>query len=176
MDREPAAGEHDIIMVHPSSSDPGDNGQYTITFEAAEGLDPGTDDIEIKMEDFGVPDSISTSRITMRIAREAVADDGIFVNVMDTRATNPEAVIVDGEKITLTVPDFSDGSTDSSETGIMADDQVTIIFRQSAGISNPTEEGLNPPERPYPIKVDGFPADKDDSKDNSVEVPDHHWH
>ena len=74
-------GEHDTIKVVPSSSDPGDNAQYTITFMADGDLLPGTGDIDIKMEDFDVPASISTSRIAMRVARwlparEAAPVDG----------------------------------------------------------------------------------------------------
>ena len=105
-----------------------------------------------------------------------------YYTVENTRATNPDAVIVDGDKITLTVPDFSiplagrttnDVVSTGPEIGIAMDNMVTIIFRQSAGISNPTEGGTKYPGKAYPIKVDGFPGDEDDDDNdpNSVFVP-----
>ena len=163
-----AKGEHSNIKVVPSSSDPGDNAQYTITFIADGALLPGTDDIDIKMEDFDIPESISTSRIAMRIADRAEEDnpstadmdESEFSTVTNTRATNPDAVIVDGDKITLTVPDFSiplagtattEGVvTTGREIGILAGDRVSIIFASPPVSATPPREGLNTPERPIP--------------------------
>ena len=69
------------------------------------------------------------------------------------KASNPEAVTVDGEDVTLTVPDFGDAG--DGDQGILKGDEVTVIFRQSAGITNPTEGGKTSPGKEYPWEVDG---------------------
>ena len=73
--------------------------QYTLTFLSRKTYNVGTEAIEIKMEDFGNLDDVEASDITMRV--EPPDSDE------DVRAVKPDAVVVDGDEITITVPDFS---------------------------------------------------------------------
>ena len=174
----PKDGIHQDVKVVATSEKPGANPQYTVTFVSGKRYDVGTQAIEIKMEDFENLDGTDESDITMRIDPLAVGQEN------DVRAVRPEAVVVDGDEITITVPDFSvelGGTGDARrEIGITNGDMVTIVFRQSAGITNPTEGGKGYPGKVYPWVVDGvasYKSAKDEGtahqqdKMNSVVVP-----
>ena len=79
------------------------------------------------------------------------------------QAANPEAVTISGSEISLTVPDFGDAG--DGDQGIHRGDSLHIVFRQSAGITNPTEGGRVSPGKAYPWEVDGRESD------TSVTVP-----
>ena len=156
------------IEVTATGSDPGENPSYTLTFTATKPFDSGTDVIKIKMEDFGVPSSISTSRVNMRITDGPSTVDPPAVEDNDPgpladQAANPEAITVDGDELSLTVPDFGDAG--DGDQGILVGDEVTIVFQQSAGITNPTEGATKFPGKAYPWEVD------DTESTTSVEVP-----
>ena len=152
-----------------SSTDPGANAQYTLTFISGKNYDVGTKSIEIKMEDFENLDGLDENDITMRTDR----------GTTEVRATSPDAVVVDGDEVSITVPDLSveEGSSAREEIGIDIGELVTIVFRQSARITNPTEGGKGYPGKVYPWEVDGVASYKKDgteyqkNKMNSVVVP-----
>lgn len=124
-----------VIPVEPqaegfsaASNDPGDNTRYTFAFNADMAYIPGINDIVVEFhEDFSVPSSIAESSVNIQV--------GTGGNV-----THPVSVLVDGEEITLELGDLTD--EDDNDLGMIFKDQpVTVVFRPSAGISNPTEGG-----------------------------------
>ena len=104
---------------------PGEITSYRITFTANSKYTPGVDDLEIELEDFGVPQRIEPSAIA--------------ISVNSRQGVHPVSVVVDGEELTLALPDF-DPSTDALD-GISQGDLVALDISASAGISNPTEGG-----------------------------------
>ena len=154
-----------------SSSDPGDESRFDVTFVAPTNLIAGLSEVEIELEDYGFPSSMDRSGIG--IASSAVYDSD---NAQQPQATSvsavatnyraglqtPDAVSVSGETISITVPDMN-GETDRSDD-IRAGDLVTVLIRQGAGVTNPTEGG-------------GYPAvitnNEDDSEftTNEIDIP-----
>jgi len=109
-----------------SGSDlPGENTSYRITFTANSDFAPGIDDLEIELEDFGVPGSIATTAIAISLN----TDPG----------TNPASVAIDDEELILVLPDF-DPDIEGLD-GINAGDVVAVVIKASAGITNPSEGG-----------------------------------
>ena len=111
------------------SHNPGSNTSYTITIKfnsPANGFVPGVDDIVIQLteDDWQVPSSINESTVT-------VSSEG--------NVANPASVNVDDQEITLVLQDMN-GDVDGV-TPIGGNKNVTVIFRATAGISNPTEGG-----------------------------------
>ena len=111
-----------------SSNDPGDNAKYTFKFNADMVYIPGVNDLVVEFhEDFSVPSSIDESSVTIQVGGSGSGN-----------VTHPVSVIVDGEEITLELADL-DADDDTTVGMIRMGEAVTVIFRTSAGISNPTE-------------------------------------
>ena len=112
-----------------ASDDPGDNSRYTFAFNAKMTYTPGINDLVVEFnEDFSVPSTIAESSVNIQV--------GTGGNV-----THPVSVLVDGEEITLELGDLTD--EDDNDLGtIPMGTPVTVVFRPSAGISNPTEGGM----------------------------------
>ena len=124
-----------VIPVEPqaesfsaASNDPGENTRYTFKFNARQTYTPGIDDIVVEFhEDFSVPSTIAESSVNIQV--------GTGGNV-----THPVSVLVDGEEITLELGDLT--HDDDNDLGMIGEGQpITIVFRPSAGIKNPTEGG-----------------------------------
>ena len=108
------------------SNDPGENTRYSITFTATADYTAGVDNLIIELEDFGFPSSISPSSIA------------IFPSA--GQSVNPQAVAVVGhEELHLTLPDFDPAteSVDAEADKIDADELITVVIHQSAGITTP---------------------------------------
>ena len=124
-----------VIPVKPqaesfsaSSMEPGKNTRYTFKFNADMDYVPGVDDISVEFnEDFSVPGSIDESSVTIQLGS-------------GSHVVNPSAVIVDGEEVILELGDLNEENDDDSGM-ILMNQPVTVIFKASAGISNPTEGG-----------------------------------
>lgn len=111
-----------------ASTNPGKNTAYTIRFNAAQSFTPGVNDIVVQFTDgdWIVPGTINESSVIIDVNRGA-------------DVANPASVTVDDQEITLELQDM-DGDEDGVQ-GIRMGDNVTIIFRTSAGITNPLEGG-----------------------------------
>ena len=122
-----------------SPRDPGAAARFTIRFNITDDLVPGVDEIIIDWKkDFGIPDVIPESGVTIRA--DSVTGDGA-----PGSSVNPESVTVsrilagdDQFEIALLVPDM-DPADGSGGNGIAADALVTVVFRQSAGLTNNEE-------------------------------------
>ena len=117
------------------SEDPGKNTRYTIKFTAGGGVEAGTQELVIELEDFGFPASVDSDDVTIRVNRGT----GSF-----NEPSNPQDVAVSGKKLRITLDDTNPASMDDTKEGIAADDMVTITIAQAAGLSNPTEGGGYP--------------------------------
>lgn len=109
-----------------SSQDAGAAVEVTLGFSVATALTdvPIGKKIVIKLDDFGIPSSIDTARVQIQ------GPD--FTNV-------PADVAVTGSTITIEVGDMNpDPATQVAGIG---DGAVSVVIRQSAGITNPTVAG-----------------------------------
>ena len=140
-----------------ASNDPGDNTRYTFEFNADKQYVPGIDDLVVEFhEDFSVPSSIPESAVNIQV--------GTGGNV-----THPVSVLVDGEEITLELGDLTDA--DDNDLGmILVDTPVTVVFRPSAGISNPTEGGKYDEIKAQDVDLATDTSDETDGADNRFEV------
>ena len=160
------------VLVAPyyfisSSTDPGAQSRFDVTFIAPSALIAEVSEIEIELEDFGFPGSLNRSSISVGSnavynSENVLQDQGVLIS-SDTGATvaaddndqqpgeyvagnyraglqNADAVTISGEKLKITVPDMN-GETDRADN-IRAGDLVTVLIRQGAGINNPTEAHL----------------------------------
>ena len=128
----PMAGKVSNAMVTVTPLDPGVAAQHRITFTTGEGLDD-TDNIKLVVnDDVGVPASISANTVTI-----SGKDDS------DSVSASPQSIVVEGNtadethEITLYVGDMSEAD------GLQGLDAgtVTVLIRQSAGITNRTKAG-----------------------------------
>ena len=150
------------ITANASPNDPGAVAKWTITFSNPNDLTANLDSIVIEFEDdVSVPTVISPADVTIAASRLIGISDSSTVT--GTVVANPLGVNVrmvaasagnleNEPEVTLEIPDmepststpgaqgiarsFVDAIRTSSETGPT---KVTVTFRQSAGISNPTE-------------------------------------
>lgn len=128
--------------IQQSPDTPGANALYTIRFNTSVALANGIDDIVFHLDsEFQVPAtldrnqiSISSSSVTGGAANEAVPPLEVTIDLVGTENDEPE--------ITLVIGDM-DSSDNSGGNGIAAGAEVTVIFRQAAGIKNPTEQGFD---------------------------------
>ena len=135
---------------NPASSDsPGAAVGLTLKARAAATIPPGSD-ITVNLKDFGVPSTIAEERVLIQTLNNTgdvisgtpdVPDGG----VMDS--FRPEAIEVSGMEVKLTLPAGAADSENpaksiaaSVETN--ADPNYQIVFKQSAGITNPVTRGL----------------------------------
>ena len=123
---EPPAPDPVHPTIKASSYNPGKNARYTIEFNASQRYVPGVHDLVVQFtdEDFQVPETISTSAVTIQAGYNVA---------------NPNDVSVDDQEITLVL-----GDMDPDADGVQAigkGQNVTIIFRTAAGIANPEEGG-----------------------------------
>ena len=116
------------------STDPGKTTRYDLNFSVPGVVDTQNDDLEIKLEDFGVPSSISAGSIAITV------DDGSGRTDEDHNFT-PENVAVSGENLIITIGDMLTRNDMAEDFEISGGSHITVVIRQSAGISNPTEAG-----------------------------------
>jgi len=110
-------------MLHPDYKAGTEDVRVTIHANAGRTIGGGRD-IDVTLEDFGIPSSIDDS--------DVILDGGD-----DSYYGNPADVSVSGDTITITLPTRIAGTSDRAE--ISGD--YTIILKSSAELSNPTSEG-----------------------------------
>ena len=121
--------------------------RLTITGSGAQLGEVGpNDEIVISLASFGLPASIAEADVTI--------DDG-------NNTTNPQSVSVSGSDITLLLGKFdaSKPNDDAANMITAADDGITMIIRDRAGITTPVKAGM------YEVKVDGKDASDADGHD-----------
>ncbi|PKB78800.1 MAG: hypothetical protein BZY88_16605 [SAR202 cluster bacterium Io17-Chloro-G9] len=142
-----------ITVVH-SPTEPGDPAKVTVKFTTVEALVGGQDTIKIEFEDdVQVPVTLDRTAITMSAVLMTSTKSG---GATGGQVANPLGVTVefvgtpaDEPLVTLDIPDMDpDTQTNTGSQGIAAGTVVTIVFRQSAGILNPTEGGS------YEVKIE----------------------
>ena len=131
----------------PHGDEPGDNVRYDIKFLVKEDMNTLTDELVIKLEDFGMPASgmIGTNSVAITVDQN---QDGDLEDGRD-RTTIAEDVSVSGSKVLITIGDLNKDRTGvggvGQPSGEFADFDiedhafVTVSLRQSAGITNPTK-------------------------------------
>jgi len=131
-------------QVQQTPEDPGANARYTFKFTVATALSPGVGDIILLFDsEFGIPMTIDRSHISISAdtvgpiggtgsANESVTPNNVTVELVGNEGDEPQ--------ITITIGDM-DTSDGTGGNGIAATAEVTLVIRQSAGITNPTEEG-----------------------------------
>ena len=140
-DRVMASQESVDPSFKQSSNDPGDSANYTVRFQFAEGLTVNTrqNDLIIEFhEDYGFPASIRTTSVAVTTTGAPYPTAGGTMTY--TRTFTPEDVTVDGEKVLISLGDM-DEQDDRFDYEVQGGEVVTVHFRQSAGITNPTEFG-----------------------------------
>ena len=150
----PATGEYSMEVTTPiapvpfvfdpsftaDSKDPGSNTRYDLKVQVDGEMNTLTDELVIKLEDFGFPDS------------GTIGVNSIAINVDEDeqgRTTIPEDVAVSGDKIFITIGDLNKDRTGGDQTAggetadfdIADDGIIHVVIRQSAGVSNPTASG-----------------------------------
>jgi hypothetical protein len=130
--------------VQQTPEDPGAGARYTFKFKVATAMSAGVDDIILLFDsEFGVPMTIDRSHIsisantvgpvgTAASANESVTPLNVTVEMVGNEGDEPQ--------ITITIDDM-DTSDGTGGNGIAATAEVTVVIRQSAGVTNPTEEG-----------------------------------
>ena len=134
------SGVSDVSVVH-SPDGTGDNAKVTVAFGIESPLEANVGTITIDFDkDVGVPASISESDVTIRGVIDVPNTDTVRSGKSFTGTPLDVTVsyeTIDKEpRVVLTLGDMD--PTDDGVTGIAAG-RVSVIFRQGAGITNPTE-------------------------------------
>ena len=108
--------------AHVSTEVPGASVQITLSGQASTGISPN-EDIMVDLAGFGVPSSIADAAIN-------ISSDGF--------RGSPADVVVNGTKITMTIPNITPAGTDQTRS---VSGDYTIRFKQAAGITNPASAG-----------------------------------
>ena len=103
----------------------GGSARYEINFRLIERTNTLINDLIIELEDFGVPSSIGTASVTINAGADTFT---------------PEDVAVDGEEIFISIGDLTEDEN-RANYWLNAGTDVQVVFRKSAGITNPTEAG-----------------------------------
>ena len=144
------------IKASASPIDPGAVAKWTIVFIAPDDLTPTVDSIVIELEDdVKLPSTINVNDVTITTSD--------FTNPVTGGATgsvvaNPLGVIVDfvgtpkdEPELTLEIGDMEPSNQTPGLQGIKKDATVTVTFRQTAGLTNPTEAKVGTGR--YKVKV-----------------------
>ena len=151
------------FTVTATPNKPGEVASYTLTFQVAADLVNGVDEIIITWDkDFkNFPSVISTTAVSIRAVGDGGGCGGLGEDLTtcgvtggngnEGQAVAPEEINVDfvtpesadlQPQTNLLIPDM-DTDDNSGGNGIRAGATVTVVFRQQAGISNPTENNDN---------------------------------
>ena len=128
------------------SMKPASNTRYDIRIPTSNPLSTLTDEIVIELEDYSVPGSIDESSVALTLTRGSGEGSRCAATGTDNCSTTtiPDGVSVSGEKISITIGDWNKdrtGGNTTSYNGVAANDVVTVVLKQSAGIKNPTKAG-----------------------------------
>lgn len=125
-----------------SSDDPGDSATYTVEFQMEESENTRREELVIEFhEDYGIPSSIRNTSVAITTKEgKRFANEGAPTptNYTGDVTFTPEDVTVDGEKVIISLGDM-DERDQLSDYELSKGETVTVHFRQSAGITTPTE-------------------------------------
>ena len=127
-----------------SSDSPGSSANYTVEFKLTKAVNTRRNDLVIEFhDDYGMPATMRNTSVAITTMVMLYNDAGT-PELEDRKVTfTPEDVTVDGQKVLISVGDI-DERDDMSEYDFSGDETITVHFRQSAGITNPTEaKGYN---------------------------------
>ena len=145
------------ITAAADPTDPGAVAKWTIVFENEERLAGGTGEIIIEFEDdVSVPTVIDPKDVTITTTRFSNSEADAATAVTGTIVANPQGVNVrfvgspkDEAEVTLEIGDMEPSDVTEGFQGIEGNAEhnsagstettVTVIFRQGAGLNNPTE-------------------------------------
>ena len=124
------------------SDNPGDSTNFTVAFRLDKSVNTRRDDLIIEFhEDYGIPSTMRNTSIAITTdIKLPLNDTETDVFVAGEITFTPEDVTVDGEKILISVGDI-DERDDMSEYDFTGKEKLIVHFRQSAGITTPTEVG-----------------------------------
>jgi hypothetical protein len=159
-------------LAEVSPNEPGAIAKYTITFTTPSALIPGVDEIILEFEDdVGVPAVIDPSTVTIIADKTTSRAEG----VTGSAVANPISVTTekigqpaDETLVTILIPDMAPG--EDGTQGIAASEgtslsTITVIFAQTAGLTNPTEGTSD-----YEIRV-STSQNKNTIRSNGVDIP-----
>ena len=138
----------DLPLFEPGSSSPGSDTSYKVTFEAEGAVNTRQSDLEIEFDgDYGMPSTIRNTSVAITTEGGEYPDPNTNGESGDTSVTSrtftPEDVTVDGETVLISLGDM-DEHDDRIDYDLSEGEVISVLFRQSAGISNPTEaKGYN---------------------------------
>ena len=119
-------------------STPGAAERFTVSYTAAKPVSGLDGQIKLEMEDFGVPGSIDTKSVVIRVDREE--DTTVTPNIAAfEEPSNPQDIETDDEEILIHLGDTN--PSDDNVQGIIIGDVVTITIQSNAGVTLPTEGG-----------------------------------
>ena len=137
---DPTMRKDSSVTARPD--DPGDRTQITVKFMTSEFLAIG-ESITLEVEDdLGVPNAIDADDVDIRGHTAAESGD----RVGPLKSANPQSVIVDTNDpderyvLELVIGNMDDSAEELLDLGL-APGEVTVTFRQSAGLTNRTEGG-----------------------------------
>ena len=141
-----------VVGISDASFNPGSTGsgsttEYTVGFKLAADVNTRQDDLVIEFhEDYQLPGKIENTSVaitlTTTLTETVLNSDNVptETTVRKQVTFTPEDVTVDGEEVFISVGDV-DERDDEFEYTLEKEDPMTVLFRQSAGISNPTGAG-----------------------------------
>jgi len=168
------------LTVAADPNDPGAVAKWTVTFDNPVTLIANTGEIIIEFEDdVGVPTVIDPKDVTITSERfsnlpssgspatgTVVANPlGVNVRLVSKYSSTTEGTgVKDEAEVTLTLADMEPSTSTTGSQGILGPlldataNKVTVVFRQNAGLTNPTEakDGFTT----TPVDSDGFTGAK----------------
>ena len=140
-DLAPTTGAPAATTLMASGSTPGSAVRYTLSFEAGSPISGLDGQIKLEMEDFGVPGSIDTKSIVIRVRHDANNNDDLTDAGDFDQPSNPQDIETDDEEIILHVGDVDPTDGSDAIDGISTGDLVTITIQADANVTLPTEGG-----------------------------------
>ena len=123
----------------------GSSTSYTVAFQVADDDDTNFVEVNTREDDLIIEfhEDYQVTQAAIRNASVAITTDTFIVDSQKDQVTfTPEDVTVDGNEIFISVGDI-DERDDKFEYTFNEGDEISVLFRQSAGISNPTvRQGL----------------------------------
>ena len=166
----PSAPTAGLPSFKPADNGPADVTSYAIKFNVRTGVNTRLNDLLIEFDgDYSLPSSMGNTSVAITAQNTMIpATTGTQLVAAGSSGVTftPENVTVDGEKVFLSLGDM-DERDDRQDYLVDGGTVLTVLFRQSAGISNPTEA------KGYNLVVIEFGDNKYEYEENHAGVPNH---
>ena len=130
-----------LPMFTPDSKDPAKNTRYSVKFDVNDDVNTLQHELVIEFhEDYNFPGSIRTSSVTINTSGGTNNPETRTSNPLRGYTFTPEDVVVDGTEVFISVGDM-DERDDHSDHIVEDGTTMEVVFRTSAGISNPSGFG-----------------------------------